>query len=251
VNAVVKLKSQQWRDVIDVHPAAKLFPLLSAEDLRKLGEDIKRHGLRSPIVLWAPGDQIEHGDYVLLDGQNRLDAMELMDLKTCENGKLTFTLADHSHVTGNRAEVVLHLHEFMVDIKGQRQVAVDPYYYAISANLSRRHLTKEQQAELIISAEKMRAENDLLKLGRSFSPTPGKAGGSTPDHVKQSAIATGEQQGISKSTMQRAWDKFKSRSRPEQKNLTKASPKKARVHHIRKEMRRLKITIRDLQGDIE
>src|SRR5215216_2203690 len=37
-----------WRDVLPVHPAADLFPMMSPEDLRALGEDIKANGLKHP-----------------------------------------------------------------------------------------------------------------------------------------------------------------------------------------------------------
>jgi hypothetical protein len=49
-------EKKSWRDVYKVHPAADLFPMLPEDELRKLGEDIKANGLRSPIVLWAPGN---------------------------------------------------------------------------------------------------------------------------------------------------------------------------------------------------
>lgn len=50
------------------HPAAHLFPLMADEDLLALAHDIRRHGLREPIVTL---------DGALLDGRNRLRACEL------------------------------------------------------------------------------------------------------------------------------------------------------------------------------
>jgi hypothetical protein len=46
---------KSWRDVLKIHPAAELFPRMSPDDLRALGEDIKANGLKSPIVMWKPG----------------------------------------------------------------------------------------------------------------------------------------------------------------------------------------------------
>ena len=46
-----KAKSTGWRDLIQVHPAAKLFPLMSPEELQALGEDIRTNGLKMPIAL--------------------------------------------------------------------------------------------------------------------------------------------------------------------------------------------------------
>jgi hypothetical protein len=39
-----------WRDVLPIHPAAELFPLMSEAELRELGEDIQANGLQAPIV---------------------------------------------------------------------------------------------------------------------------------------------------------------------------------------------------------
>jgi hypothetical protein len=43
---------KSWRDDFPVHPAADLFPLMSPDELRALGEDIIKDGLTSRIVLW-------------------------------------------------------------------------------------------------------------------------------------------------------------------------------------------------------
>jgi hypothetical protein len=64
-----------WRAVLPVHPAAELFPLMSAAELRELADDIKKHGLAEPVSLY---DDRELGP-CLLDGRNRLDALELLD----------------------------------------------------------------------------------------------------------------------------------------------------------------------------
>jgi ParB-like chromosome segregation protein Spo0J len=58
----------KWRHRYKVHPAADLFPMMSDEELTKLAEDIKANGLQSPITFTM--------NDVLLDGRNRLEAME-------------------------------------------------------------------------------------------------------------------------------------------------------------------------------
>ena len=60
-----------WRDTIRVHPAADLFPMMSDEELVALGEDIKG-GLINPIAIQVNDDGVP----LLIDGSNRLDAME-------------------------------------------------------------------------------------------------------------------------------------------------------------------------------
>jgi hypothetical protein len=44
-------KPKSWRDLLPVHPAAELFPMMSEEELRALGEDIKKNGLREGVAL--------------------------------------------------------------------------------------------------------------------------------------------------------------------------------------------------------
>jgi hypothetical protein len=52
-----------WRDILWVHPAAELFPMMS-----------EAVGLKSPIVLWRPSPKMPAH---VLDGRNRLAGIEL------------------------------------------------------------------------------------------------------------------------------------------------------------------------------
>src|SRR4051812_26948910 len=56
-----------WRPT-EVHPLAALFPMMHADELAELAEDILTNGLMQPIVVDADG--------VLIDGRNRLAACE-------------------------------------------------------------------------------------------------------------------------------------------------------------------------------
>ena len=62
-----------WRDLMPVHPAADLFPMLDDAELVALGNDIKANGLASPIIIDSEGID---GRPVLIDGRNRLAALE-------------------------------------------------------------------------------------------------------------------------------------------------------------------------------
>src|SRR5262249_25871778 len=79
----------------------------------------------------------------------------------------------------------------------------DPYAYVISKNIHRRHLTKEQQADLIVAV--MKAGTDFTKLARSVKRgSKGQVRGSVKDPVKEKAVKEGEKLGIGKRTMERA-----------------------------------------------
>jgi len=54
-----------------VHPVAELFPMMGKAELAALAEDIRKNGLRNPIV-------VQGG--VLIDGRNRLAACEIAEV---------------------------------------------------------------------------------------------------------------------------------------------------------------------------
>lgn len=118
-----------WRERITVHPAADLFPGMSDDELRQLGEDIRAHDLQVPVVFLADG-------LTLIDGRNRLDAME--------RAGLTIFNADGG-----------------VKVRFETAKEVDPVVYVVSANLHRRHLTAEQRDNLI---RRLRAERSQLSV---------------------------------------------------------------------------------------
>jgi hypothetical protein len=51
----------------EVHPFADAFPLIEGDEFAELVSDVKRNGLREPIVL-------THDRKILVDGRNRLRA---------------------------------------------------------------------------------------------------------------------------------------------------------------------------------
>jgi len=42
--------ARKWRDVLTIHPAAELFPRMTPDELRALGDDIKKNGLHVPVT---------------------------------------------------------------------------------------------------------------------------------------------------------------------------------------------------------
>ena len=77
-----------------VHPAATLFPMMDAEALQALADDIREHGQREPVILF---------DGKVLDGRNRLRACELAGVEplTCVRDDIasptTFVLSLNLH----------------------------------------------------------------------------------------------------------------------------------------------------------
>lgn len=114
-----------WRDILPIHPAADALPLLSKEALQELADDIQTNGLHVPITIWY--DVVADKHY-LLDGRNRLDAMELAGCRfTKLNARASTLTFDSDHPEDGTTYVVAIERD-------------DPAAYVISANLRRRHL---------------------------------------------------------------------------------------------------------------
>jgi hypothetical protein len=124
--------AKPWREVLKIHPAAELFPLMSPDELATLAKDIKVHGLKIPVVFWK-----SKGQRYLLDGRNRLDALQI-------NGGLGHPVFDHQTGCSNFDFVTVPNN-------------TDPYQYVISANIHRRHLNIEQRAALAHRPNRPRA----------------------------------------------------------------------------------------------
>lgn len=97
---------------LPVFPVADLFPMIAADELAELAEDIAENGLQEPVVIAEIA-----GQWQLVDGRNRLAACRL-------------------------ANIIPHT----------RILESDPTAYVLSANVHRRHLTKGQQAMAVALA---------------------------------------------------------------------------------------------------
>lgn len=119
-----------------VHEAADLFPLMGDSDLDVLARDIEINGQQEPVIMYKGK---------ILDGRNRWRACMRIG-KPCATQEL------------NPSE------DF------------DPFNYAVSRNLHRRHLSESQRAMVALELEKHFAEaaEERKKSGKSAD---GKAGG--------------------------------------------------------------------------
>jgi hypothetical protein len=135
-----KLQALNWRDHLAVHPAAELFPLLSETDpaaLKELAEDIKQHGQREP----ASYIKDSGGNRVLLDGRNRLDALEMLGRKIDVNDSRMFE---------------------------QLSGGINAQAFIISKNIHRRHLSGEDKRDLIAKLLKEKPETPNRQIAKQI-----------------------------------------------------------------------------------
>src|SRR5262249_56577072 len=146
--------TERCRAALQVHPAAGLFPLMAADELRELGEDIKNNGLASPIVLWRSHPQ---APAQVGGGGNRHDAIEIATGSPVEVGAPSITAGDFL-----ACDKVIVLDK-----------SVDPWAYVVSVNVHRRHLSAEQKREVIaklIKADPSKSDRQIAETARG-SPT--------------------------------------------------------------------------------
>jgi ParB-like chromosome segregation protein Spo0J len=175
-----------WRDTYKVHPAADVFPMMSDEKLAQLGEDIKLNGLASPITVAEKPVPDENGnrrvngrgEIYIVDGRNRLDALEMIGTDFISRRRYVPLKVDYKLVGYDDATT-----------------------YVISANIHRRHLTKQRQADLIVAAHAAAAAENKLTQVESVSSSGGR-GKKNP--LKDAVIADAKAHGISEGTAKRA-----------------------------------------------
>jgi hypothetical protein len=140
---------RSWRDDLSIHPAAELFPRMSPDELKALGEDILKKNLTSPIVLWRSDPK---APAQLIDGISRLDALELV-----AGGPVI--VGAPSVMAGKN---FLALDKVIVLDK-----SVDPYAFVVSANVHRRHLSVEQKRELIAKLLEVQPEKSDRHIAKT------------------------------------------------------------------------------------
>jgi hypothetical protein len=143
-----------WRDHLKVHPACKLFDRLPAHELQTLGEDIKRNGLWEKIkYIDAVGDG-DPQDFFVVDGQNRLDAMEKAGMQVVDDRGINWDYFEELRLDTN-AEIV---------------------DYVISANILRRHLDDKNKERLITEVIKLDPTRSNRQIARQTDSSPTTVG---------------------------------------------------------------------------
>ena len=212
-------QAQSWRVTLPVHPATALFPQMSSDELRELGRDIRKNGLRSSIALW----QSDKGaSALLLDGISRLDAVEVelgrpvrvvprtyrlrtrWSLETDEDGEsvpVTNLIGKAGNSTAEQQTFILLGRD------------VDPWAYVTSANLHRRHLTAEHRRELIVKLIGAMPEKSNRQIAKLVNASPTTVG------TKRAEMeATGDVSKLDTRT------DSKGRKQPARKTTTKPPP---------------------------
>jgi hypothetical protein len=165
--------TSSWRNKFKVHPAADCFPMMSDEELRKLGEDIKANGLKNSIGFSTEDD-------LLLDGRNRLEAMERVGVPNPLDGPSRDCF--------------------------RQFYSGDPVAHIIGLNIHRRHLTKQQIADILVA--------DALKGNLLTNDEVSKGGRGKVNKVKATVVAQAKERGISKATVERALAKATPKPKP-------------------------------------
>jgi hypothetical protein len=149
---------------VRVHPAADLFPMMTDAELDELAADIAMNGLQHGVAFWTPDDKLYGAgppeENCLLDGRNRLRAIER-----------AFSDPDERDAALNVALGSGTIKIFGAPIAGPTQLysRTDPYTYAVSANVHRRHLTGEQKREVIaalLKAQPTKSDRAIAKTAK-------------------------------------------------------------------------------------
>ena len=236
---------RSWRDVLPIHPAADRFPPITAEELRELGTDIVKNGLTSSIALWRADPK---SPAQLLDGRNRLDAIEIATGKPVEVGAPSIMAGDF--LACDKA----------IELDGRK---VDPVAYVISANIHRRHLTIEDKDRLIVEllkADPTKSNRQVAKIIDASHPHVAevrrraeKAG--DVETVTTSIDTRGRKQSARRKTAKPkaapSEDKPKARDDIGPASTGEVARKDVEIEELRNAKRQLEIKITGLESEIE
>jgi hypothetical protein len=158
-----------WRDHLNVHPAADLFPLMSEAELKELAEDIRKNGFQQAIVIWRDNNTRPFKDY-LIDGRNRLDALAMLSCLGPKRNRLrrepndayertlplTITYPEDVPTNPNKGTLVRY------DLENDDDVRE----CVVALNLHRRHLTAEVKRDVIAKLLKANPEQSNRTIAK-------------------------------------------------------------------------------------
>jgi hypothetical protein len=174
-------QKKSWRDLIPVHPAADLFPMMSEAELRVWGEGMKKNpGLTVILTTWAASQNDD--EIQLIDGRNRLAAMELVygRLSRDKDGDGAFWAGDK-------------LVACCEPVYGG-----DPYALVECLNINRRHLTAEQKRDLIAKlADWSKSDRAIAADLKTNKNLVGKVRKTLPRWAQMEKEKTAEQKKVS------------------------------------------------------
>lgn len=209
-----------WRDILPVHPAADALPLLSPEALQELADDIKANGLLEPPTLWH---DIETDKTYLLDGRNRLDALELNGTPgvTLQYERLAWHLPDAAGTSGESALIRSRwpvtidsgIDDPTVTLGKESAVSntrtfTDAAGVVIAENLVRRHLPAAERAALALAVRATTPTRDPEKLRQPVGVSLGGRG------KTGEAAVIAKEVGVSVRTVERAVEKARRDAAP-------------------------------------
>src|SRR5262249_10779181 len=156
-----------------------MIQVVSKDELRELADDIKQNGLQSPIKVMCKKSG-GGWPYHLLDGRNRLDAIESLgvDLIAAPRSKGHASRSRQGMECG--LDIYLGLDDSQVDAAIEYEYFDDPFAYVISANIHRRHLTAEKKRDLIatlLKADPTKSNRQIAKLTNTSHPHVAKVRG--------------------------------------------------------------------------
>jgi hypothetical protein len=128
------------------HPYADLFPMMTAQELESLADDIKENGLRQPIVLYND---------MVLDGRNRLAA--------CERAGVEPNYQDHKGDDASALALVVSLNVQRRDLTGAQRAIVAAKKWGLEEKQGGRPSKDKNGSVGTVSAEQVAREFKISK----------------------------------------------------------------------------------------
>jgi ParB-like chromosome segregation protein Spo0J len=223
--------TKHWRDVLPVHPSASLLPMMGDDELNELVDDIKAHGLRQGVAVWED----EGGTWFLLDGRNRLEALERSGVRF-EYHRMGISFPNGGTEVWN----------FPVDLD------VDPYSYVLSANVRRRHLTPAQKREIVARLLKAQPQKSDRQIAKSVGVDHKTVGAQRAKQEGRGEIPHVEARTDTKGRQQPATKVIELKRSPPQRGAVEAEDAKAKTQRdsLTVEIRQLVKLLTQIKRDV-